>query len=310
MIHVHRFPTSALLAVMLHACGPGNDQPAAEQGAGRTPVTVTHVVNGPIERSVLLNATSRFLRTNAVRSTVSGRIERNFSALGDPVQAGHPLFLVRTKEAEALGTMAARDSTFRIGGAIIIKAPASGIITQLDKQQNDYVGEGDQLALVADAGSSVFILDVPYERTGSAQIGATCTIVLPDSSTVKGIITTRLSMMDGASQTQGFVIKPQGTRMFPEGLIGTVRLTVDRHAHGQILPASALLGNEEMTRFWVMRLLNDSTALKVPVVRGIATHDSVEVIEPRFAPGDRIVATGGYGLPDSAHVVLPHRLDR
>ncbi|MBS1568964.1 MAG: HlyD family efflux transporter periplasmic adaptor subunit [Bacteroidetes bacterium] len=290
----------------LAGCGAGSDGNASDQAEGRTPVTVTHVVNGPIRNTVVLNATSRFLRKNTVRSTVTGRVERNFIALGDRVTAGHPLYVVRTKEAEALGTMAARDSSFRIGGSITINAPASGIVTQMDKQQNDYVSDGDQLAVIADASSSAFVMQVPYELDNNARIGDACTIVLPDSSTVQGTITTRLSMMDGASQTQGFVVKPAGSRVFPEGLAGTVRLTVDRHADAQVLPASSVLGNEEMTRFWVMRLIDDSTAVNVPVQRGIVTHDSVEVLKPRFDPGDRFLLTGGYGLADTARVVITH----
>jgi multidrug efflux pump subunit AcrA (membrane-fusion protein) len=305
MIFFHRPARSFLLALMLlAACSSGSDASGSDQAEGRTPVTITHVVNGPIRNTVVLNATARFLRKNAVRSTVTGRVERSFIALGDHVTAGHPLYVLRTKEAEALGAMAARDSSFRIGGSITIPAPASGIVTQIDKQQNDYVSDGDQLAVIADASSSVFVMDVPYERDANARIGSACTILLPDSSTVQGVITTRLSMMDGASQTQGFVVKPAGSRVFPEGLAGTVRLTVERHADAQILPASSVLGNEEMTHFWVMRLANDSTAVKVPVVRGIATHDSVEVLKPRFDPGDRILLTGGYGLSDTARVIV------
>ena len=307
MTLAHRPACSCLLAlILLASCGSGNDGSGPDQPEGRTPVTITHVVNGAIRNTVVLNATSRFLRKNTVRSTVTGRVERTFIALGDRVTAGHPLYVVRTKEAEALGTMAARDSSFRIGGSITINAPASGIVTQMDKQQNDYVSDGDQLAMIADASSSVFVMQVPYELDNNARIGDACTIVLPDSSTVQGTITTRLSMMDGASQTQGFVVRPAGSHIFPEGLAGTVRLTVDRHADAQILPASSVIGNEEMDRFWVMRLIDDSTAVKVPVERGIVTHDSVEVLKPRFGPGDRFLLTGGYGLADTARVVITH----
>jgi hypothetical protein len=296
---------AALLANLMFAgCGSGATSDGGDATDSRTPVTVTQMRTGSIRNTVTLNATARFLRKNTVRSTVNGRVERAGIALGDHVVAGRPIYALRTKEAEALGAMATRDSSFRIGGSITINVPATGIAVQVDKLLNDYVSDGDQLAVIADANSSVFVMEVPYELVKSVHVGSGCTIALPDSSTVEGVIATPLSVMDAASQTQSWVVKPKGSVVFPEGLTGTVRITVDRHAGAEILPASCVLGNEEMTSFWVMRLANDSTAVKVPVKRGIVTHDSVEVLEPRFIAGDRFLLTGGYGLPDTANVII------
>jgi multidrug resistance efflux pump len=292
------------MILMLAGCGPGSPTGGSDATDSRTPVTVTQVRTGSIQNTVTLNATARFMRKNTVRSTVNGRVERANIALGDHVMAGRMLYVLRTKEADALAGMAERDSSFRVKGNIIINAPASGIAVQVDKLLNDYVSDGDQLAVIADANSSIFVMEVPYELVRSVHVGAGCTIALPDSSTVEGVIATPLSVMDAASQTQSWVVKPKGSAVFPEGLTGTVRITVDRHASAQVLPASCVLGNEEMTSFWVMRLANDSTAIKVPVQRSIVTHDSVEVTEPHFATGDRFLLTGGYGLPDTANVII------
>ncbi|MEO5584460.1 MAG: efflux RND transporter periplasmic adaptor subunit, partial [Flavobacteriales bacterium] len=298
---------AALIAiVMVAGCSSGDASNSGDTNKSRTPVTVTQVRTGSIQNTVTLNATARFLRKNTVRSTVNGRVERANIALGDHVVAGRTIYVLRTKEAEALGALAARDSTFRIGGSITINAPASGIAVQVDKLLNDYVNDGDQLAVIADASSSVFLMQVPYELAKSAHVGAKCMVLLPDSSTVPSTIATPLSLMDSVSQTQRWVVRPNGSAIFPEGLTGTVRITVDQHAGAQILPASCVLGNEEMTKFWVMHLVNDSTAVKVPVQRGIVTHDSVEVSQPQFAAGDRILLTGGYGLPDTANVIITH----
>ena len=298
--------TALLANLMLAGCGSSKPADGGDANDSRTPVTVTQARTGTIRTSVTLNATARFLRKNTVRSTVNGRVERADIALGDHVSAGRTIYVLRTKEAEALGALSKRDSSFRIGGSIIINAPASGIVVQVDKLLNDYVNDGDQLAVIADANSSVFVMEVPYEWVKSVHVGASCTIALPDSSTVEGVITTPLSVMDAASQTQSYVVKPKGSAIFPEGLTGTVRINVGRHADAQILPASCVLGNEEMTSFWVMRLTNDSTVVKVPVKRGIVSHDSVEVTEPRFTTGDRFLLTGGYGLPDTANVIITH----
>lgn len=293
-----------IAAALLVGC-TGPDRSAEESAPeSRTPITITHATQGQIGNSVLLSATSQYLRKNAVRSNVTGRVERAYFALGARVSAGQLLYEIRTKEAEALGTITARDSSFRVQGNIRITAPSSGVVVQMDKLQNDYVSDGDQLAVIADGASSVFVVNVPYELNRSVRIGSQVTIQLPDSSEVIGRVTMPLSTMDALSQTQGFVVAPAGTRIFPEGLVGNLRLVVDEHADGQLVPAECVIGNEEMTHFWVMRLINDSTAIKVNVTRGIVDHDRVEIMEPVFDPNDRLVLTGGYGMADTARVII------
>jgi hypothetical protein len=72
----------------------------------------------------------------------------------------------------------------------------------------------------------------------------------------------------------------------------------------QVLPRAALLGNETQTEFWIMKVLNDSTAVKVPVRKGIENFDEVEISDPQFLPEDRILVTGNYGLPDTAAITI------
>ena len=70
----------------------------------------------------------------------------------------------------------------------------------------------------------------------------------------------------------------------------------------QSLPRSALLTDETETNFWVMKLIDSSTAVKVPVKKGIESGDRVEIDSPIFDPDDKILVTGNYGLPDTAKV--------
>jgi hypothetical protein len=51
-----------------------------------------------------------------------------------------------------------------------------------------------------------------------------------------------------------------------------------------------------------MKLIDSATAVKVPVKKGLETKDRVEILSPAFAPSDRILLTGNYGLSDTAKV--------
>jgi len=292
-----------VLALLLTGCG-SEATTADEVLAVRTPVTLASMRRTAIAEEVGLNATSVFQRKNSVRANIAGFVERSFIRPGDHVSAGQDLYLLRTKEARALGEITAQDSSFRVKGAITVKAPSSGLVVQVDRSLNDYVNDGDQLAVIADENTFAFIVNVPYELNAAARIGSICTVLLADSSTVEGRIAAQLSAVDPVAQTQGFVVRPIHARNLPEGLIGRVLLRTRYRTNTQVLPVAAVLGNEEMSHFWVMRLIDDSTAIAVPITKGISTHDSVEVLTPTFSGTDRIILTGAFGLPDTANVII------
>ncbi|MFT5251477.1 MAG: putative NAD(P)/FAD-binding protein YdhS, partial [Flavobacteriales bacterium] len=68
------------------------------------------------------------------------------------------------------------------------------------------------------------------------------------------------------------------------------------------LPKAAVLSNETETEFWIMKLINDSTAIKSPIERGIVTEDRVEILTPQLTKKDKILVTGNYGVGDTIKV--------
>ncbi|QKG53540.1 hypothetical protein [Hymenobacter sp. BRD67] len=83
-----------------------------------------------------------------------------------------------------------------------------------------------------------------------------------------------------------------------------VRLTQTKRPNAQTLPTACVLADETLHNFWVMKLVNDSTAVKVPVVLGVQQPGQLEIKSPTFNPNDRILSVGNYGLADTAKVKL------
>jgi uncharacterized NAD(P)/FAD-binding protein YdhS len=75
-------------------------------------------------------------------------------------------------------------------------------------------------------------------------------------------------------------------------------------SNAETLPKSSVLSDETQSNYWVMKLINDSTAVKVPITKGIETGDTVQIISPRFSPTDKILSGGNYGLSDTASVIV------
>jgi pyruvate/2-oxoglutarate dehydrogenase complex dihydrolipoamide acyltransferase (E2) component len=237
-----------------------------------------------------------------VKSTATGYITKISCNIGEYVKAGSPLYSVKTKEADALSNFSKTNPEFAFNGELIIKAPTSGIISEVTKQANDYVADGDQLCVIAEQSSLVFLLNVPFEQNKHAAIGTNCEILLPDSTRIPGTITSKLSAIDAVSQTQSFVVKPQTNVQLPENLTAFVQLSESTKAATQIIEKGCVLSDETMENYWVMKLINDSTAVKVAVKPGIVTDTRIEILLPLFANSDRLVNSGHYGLPDTARV--------
>ncbi len=115
-------------------------------------VEVTSMNNGIVKDELTLFANTLYLKRNVVTSPIPAFITQVFIKLGDAVKEGQVLYVLETKEKRALGSQSLlQDSVSSSFGTISVKAPASGIISTLDKQQiGDYVLEGSQLCTIAE----------------------------------------------------------------------------------------------------------------------------------------------------------------
>jgi hypothetical protein len=99
----------------------------------------------------------------------------------------------------------------------------------------------------------------------------------------------------------------QTNKLIPENLVAKVELVKQQFSNATLLPKAALLSNEAQTGFWIMKLINDSVAVKTPVNKGIESGDSIQIISPPLNDSDKIILTGNYGLSDTAKVKVSER---
>lgn len=313
-------PTYAILlacTVALLSCGQQKDKSAdpadkaataakadsAGETEARTPVTVTTVSQEAMNDYIELNAVSAFLQKSYVKANANGYLESADVYPGKYVEPGQLLFTLKTKEAQTIGnSIKILDSTLKFSGLNRINAGQHGYITQLNHQSGDYVQDGEQLAVISDRNSFVFLLDLPYELRPFVLNQHTVELILPDGQKLNGTIGPVMPTVDSASQTQNVVIRVNAAQAIPENLIAKVRVTRSAKSKTLSLPKTALLTDETESNFWVMKMIDSSTAVKVPVKKGMETNDRVEILSPLFSPDDRILISGNYGLPDTAKV--------
>ena len=291
---------------LIVSCGQTEKAPAEEaHEAAETPVTVTNVSTTPMQDYIELNASSAFLQKNFIKANANGYLQSNFTRPGQYVNQGQSLFTIKTKEAQSIGNAVNQlDSNFKFSGTNIIKAGGKGFITQLNHQAGDYVQDGEQLAVISDINSFAFLLDLPYELRPYMQNKKTVDLVLPDGEKLLGTVAGSLPSVDPASQTQSIFIKVNAGHAIPENLVAKVRITKNLKDNTVSLPKAAVLADETQTSFWIMKMTDSNTAVKVPVKKGIETNDRIEIVSPLLSASDKILLTGNYGLADTAKVKI------
>jgi multidrug efflux pump subunit AcrA (membrane-fusion protein) len=292
---------AAFLSCQQAAKAPEEAGPEAVQ----TPVTVTGISTAPLAEYIELNASSSFLQKNYIKANANGYLQSNFTQPGQYVNRGQVLFTIKTKEAQSIGNAVNQlDSNFKFSGTNAIKAGDKGFITQLNHQAGDYVQDGEQLAVVSDMSSFAFLLDLPYELRPYMQNKKTVELILPDGEKLTGTVSGALPSVDPASQTQSIFIKVNAGHSIPENLIAKVRITKSLKNNTVSLPKASVLTDETQTSFWIMKMIDSSTAVRVAVTKGIETTDRVEILSPPLSVNDKILLTGNYGLADTAKVKI------
>ena len=267
----------------------GADKPSAE-------VTITHAVRGSIKEQISFEGTTVYLKKSVVTAPISSFISFASVRPGMRVHAGQLLYKLESKEHHVLGS----DVN---GGIISVKAPSGGIILDVQQQSGGYVVEGSDLCSIVETNSLAFLINVPYEQNGYAVKGKHCIIELPDGTKLTAAVESPLATIDSASQTEQVMAKAKAP-FLPENMSVKALFPVDCNSKTRnlILPKSALQSDEMLTEYWVMKLSNDSTAVKVPV--GVVRSDAndVEIKSGAISTNDRVILSGGYGLEDGARV--------
>jgi len=259
-------------------------------------VKTTVIQQGNIENYIRLNGKTIYLKKNRIVSPISGYVINMNVKYGDIVQKNDIMFELQTKESKALSNNI---------GDIKVLASSGGIVSELIvNQSGTYLVEGDLLCTIVENRDLIIQVNVPYEYKALLQTGANCKIMLPDNTMLEGAITKILPTINEINQTQLVLIKPDTKGQLPENLNLTVRFIIEKHTNSLLISKEAVMTNEKQSEFWLMKIVNDSMAVKIPIHKGIENDSIVEILSQGLNKNDLIISEGAYGLPDSSIVKI------
>ncbi|MBC7524852.1 MAG: biotin/lipoyl-binding protein [Flavobacterium sp.] len=267
------------------------------------PVTLTSIDTTAIESFIDLNATATYLVKNNIKANTTGYLNSVNVKSNDYVSRGKVLFTLKTRESKVLGnTINKIDPSLHFGSAISVRAETNGFISAVNVQQGDYVQDGDLLAIINDSNSFGIVLSLPYNLKKYVSVNNKFSVFLPDGKEVKATVQKFLPSVDMESQTQSIFLKCDTKQDIPENLIVKVRINKSSNKHSISLPKSAVLSDETETNFWIMKLINSNTAVKIPIQKGVTTADKIEITAPILNKKDKILLTGNYGVADTIKI--------
>jgi multidrug efflux pump subunit AcrA (membrane-fusion protein) len=298
------FATTAviLIAIIVSSCGSKDESGGAENSGAKVKIAEPQKMD--LTEYITLNANTVFLKKEIVRATFQGFIEKIYKSIGDKIASGDLLLEIKTKESAADHNLQIPLSDETFNGIIQIKAKSDGVLTELNYNAGDFVSDGEQIAVIANPSSLRINLNVPYQYADKININTSCEIFLPNGKVVNATIQKIIPRVDPTAQTQTYILEMHQSERLPENLNVNARIPILTVRNAITLPLKAIMTNETLDQLWVMKLLNDTLAVRVDVSKGIENDKYVQITKPELSLTDRIIGDGAFGLPDTAKIII------
>ena len=282
-----------------------NEQTTEQKDATlKVKVKLSKITKGHLPDYIAFSGKTVYLNKSNLMSPISGYVTRVNVKQGDVVSKGKLLFEMQTSEAFV---MQHKDSLLNNYGTVKVYAPVSGRIVSLNIVNKDvFTDKGSVLCNILGTSDLKIQVNVPFEYKEFAKIGDKCTIILPDNTKIKGVFSKILPQVDEASQTVKVMANIKTQQFLPENMKLNIFFDKSKKQQAQLLPKNCLQTNSLMTKYWVMKLINDSTAVQTFVSIGTQNHDKVEIVSPVFKPDDLFISEGAYGLSDTVLIDVFH----
>jgi multidrug efflux pump subunit AcrA (membrane-fusion protein) len=183
-----------------------------------------------------------------------------------------------------------------------IRSPMDGVVADRPLYPGEMVAAGTPLLTVMDISQVIARAHIPQPEAALLKAGDPATITVPgEDNPIEGKITVVSPALDPNSTTvEVWVqIKNPDQRLKP-GTSVQVSMLAQTVPDALVIPTAALLTAQDGTTS-VMQVSGDDHAYQKNVRVGIRQGDAVQVIDGLQA-GDRVVASGAYGLPDKSKI--------
>ena len=183
-----------------------------------------------------------------------------------------------------------------------IRSPINGVVTDRPLYPGEMASAGTPLLTVMDTSSVIARAHIPQDQAALLKVGDKASIIVPgQEDAIEGKVTVVSPALDPNSTTVEVWVQaknPKG-RLRP-GTSVQISMLSRTIPNSVVVPAAAILTAPDGGNY-VMLAGSDNRAHQKAVNTGVRQGDMVQILEG-VAEGDRVVASGAYGLPDNTRI--------
>lgn len=298
------YPRIGLFFLLLTGFLACKNDPSTAENEITAPIKVKTALvrRQSIEEYQIYNGVTRYQKNEDIRANVTGYVSWMPFERGDKIRKGQVFATIRTKEQDALKEAVEIDSSLaKFSKPMRVTSNSTGILSQLNVVANDYVAEGDVLATVSQPHTLEIQVSIPFEKTKNIKVGTPCSIIVQGHPEIDARISSKLTSIDSLGQAQHYLISLSGQEL-PENLNVQVKILSKKVENALTIPHEALQTNELLTNFWVIKIVNDSLAVKKKVRPLIQTDSLIQIESDEVKENDMVITQGSYQMQDSTKV--------
>jgi HlyD family secretion protein len=183
-----------------------------------------------------------------------------------------------------------------------IRSPINGVIADRPLYPGEMAAAGTPLLTVMDVSQVIARAHIPQQDAALLKLGDKATITAPSEELpTAGKITVISPALDPNSTTVEIWVQAKNPeQQLKPGTSVQLSMLARTIPDALVIPAASLLTAEDGATS-VMLVGSDNRAHQKPVKVGVRQSDQVQIVEGLQA-GDRVVASGAYGLPDNTKI--------
>jgi HlyD family secretion protein len=183
-----------------------------------------------------------------------------------------------------------------------IRSPIAGVVTDRPLYPGEMAAAGAPLLTVMDISSVIARAHIPQVQAALLKVGDKATVAVPgEEDPIAGKVTVVSPALDPASTTVEVWVEARNpTGRLRPGTSVQISMLSRAVPNALVIPGAAVLTAPD-GRNYVMLAGSDNRAHQKTVKTGIGQGNEIQIVDG-LVEGDRVVASGAYGLPDNTRI--------